>query len=135
MIYQINKNEIIINNYKVLSIDEVNKMISDTDYFAGPCSFVINKKEKENDENQGLLIIYDKKLFCIKVPNQNNKQMEIINEIFLIKIKEPKIKSKIYCYIYFINDKQKEDNIIVKFNSEIDLEKFQDSFKKAKIEL
>ena len=132
---EINKNEIIINNYKVISIDEVNKMIKDTDYFAGPCSFVINKKEKENDENQGLLIIYDKKLFCIKVPNQNNKQMEIINEIFLIKIKEPKIKSKIYCYIYFINDKQKEDNIIVKFNSEIDLEKFQDSFKKAKNEL
>ena len=28
--------------------------------------------------------ISDKKLFCIKIPNQNNKQMEIINEIFLI---------------------------------------------------
>ena len=132
---EINKNEIIINNYKVVSIEEVNKMISNTNYFAGPCSFVINKKEKENCENQGLLIISDKKLFCIKVPNQNNKQMEIINEIYLIKIKEPKIKSKIYCYIYFINDKQKEENIIVKFNSEIDLQKFQDSFKKAKNEL
>ena len=34
-----------------------------------------------------------------------------------------------------INDKQKQDNIIVKFNSEIDLEKFQESFKKAKNEL
>ena len=132
---EINQNEIIISNYKVVSIDEVNKMISNTNYFAGPCSFVVNKKEKETDENQGLLIISDKKLFCIKVPNQNNKQMEIINEIFLIKIKEPKIKSKLYCYIYFLNDKQKEDNIIVKFNSEIDLQKFQDSFKKAKNEL
>ena len=57
MIYKINKNEIIINNYKVISIDEVNKMISNTNYFAGPCIFVINKKEKETDENQGLLSI------------------------------------------------------------------------------
>ena len=133
---EINKNEIIITNYKVVSIDEVNKMISSTKYFAGPCSFVPdNKKEKEGKENQGLLIISDKKLFCIKIPLQNNKQMEIINEILLIKIKDPKVKSKLYCYIYFTNDKQKEENIIIKFNTEIDLEKFLDSFKKAKNEL
>ena len=38
-------------------------------------------------------------------------------------------------YIPKFSSPSKEDNIIVKFNSEIDLEKFQDSFKKAKIEL
>lgn len=133
---EINKNEIIINNYKVVTIDEVNKMISSTSYFAGPCSFVLDeKKGKEKDENQGLLIISDKKLFCIKMSTQNNKQMEIINEILLIKIKDFKIKSKLYCNICFKNDKQKEEKIIIKFNSEIDLEKFQASFKKAKSEV
>ena len=56
MIYKINKNDIIINNYKVVSIDEVIKMISDTNYYAGPCSFRIGDK-KEKGENQGLLSI------------------------------------------------------------------------------
>ena len=117
-------------------MDEVNKMISSTNYFAGPCSFVLDeKKGKEKDENQGLLIISDKKLFYIKMSTQNNKQMEIINEILLIKIKECKIKSKLYCYIFFKNDKQKEEKIIIKFNSKIDLDKFQVSFKKAKSEV
>ena len=134
----INKNEIIINNneYKSLTIDEVNKMISSTNYFAGPCSFVLgNKKEKENNESQGLIIIYNKKLYCIKGPTHENKQMQIIEEIILTKIKENKIEKILYCYIYFINDKNKEDKIIIKFNSEIDLEKFIISFKKAKSEL
>ena len=134
---EINKNEINIidENYKIITINEVNKMISSTNYFAGPCSFVLDTKlDKENNENQGLLIIYDKKLYCIKTPNQNNKPMQIIQEIVLIKIKDYKMKTKIYCYIYFINDKQNEANIIIKFNSEIDSEKFIDSFKKAKNE-
>ena len=134
---EINKNEINIidENYKIITINEVNKMISSTNYFAGPCSFVLDTKlDKENNENQGLLIIYDKKLYCIKTPTQNNKPMQIIQEIVLIKIKDYKMKTKIFCYIYFINDKQNEANIIIKFNSEIDSEKFIDSFKKAKNE-
>ena len=61
--------------------------------------------------------------------------MQIIEEIILTKIKENKIEKILYCYIYFINDKNKEDKIIIKFNSEIDLEKFIISFKKAKSEL
>ena len=111
-------------------------MISSTNYFAGPCSFVLgNKKEKENNESQGLIIIYNKKLYCIKGPTHENKQMQIIEEIILTKIKENKIEKILYCYIYFINDKNKEDKIIIKFNSEIDLEKFIISFKKAKSEV
>ena len=110
-------------------------MISSTNYFAGPCSFISDTKlDKENNENQGLLIIYNKKIYCIKTPTQNNKPMQIIQEIVLIKIKEYKMKTKIFCYIYFINDKQNDENIIIKFNSEIDSEKFIDSFKKAKSE-
>ena len=46
-----------------------------------------------------------------------------------------KIEKILYCDIYFINDKNKEDKIIIKFNSEIDLEKFIISFKKAKSEV
>ena len=91
----INKNEIIINNneYKSLTIDEVNKMISSTNYFAGPCSFVLgNKKEKENNESQGLIIIYNKKLYCIKGPTHENKQMQIIEEICSIRQDKKMIK-------------------------------------------
>ena len=62
-------------------------------------------------------------------------KMQIIEEIILTKIKENKIEKILYCYIYFINDKNKEDKIIIKFNSEIDLEKFIISLKKAKSEV
>ena len=123
-------------NYKSTTIDEVNKMISSTNYFAGPCNFVLDKiSEKENDEIQGLLIIYEKKLFCIKTPTQKNKPLQIIHEIFLNKIKDFKIKEKLFCYIYFINEKQFEENIIIKFNSDINSEKFVESFNKAKKEV
>ena len=134
---QINNSEIIINNekYKSVTVDEVNKMISNTNYYAGPCSFTLEKKKvKENVEIQGLLVIFEKKLFCIKVPIHNNKQMQIIHEIFLIKIKEYKMKNKLYCHIHFINNKDKQDTIIINFKSELDSEKFLDSFKKAKSE-
>ena len=134
---QINNIEININDekYKSLTIDEVNKMISNTNYFAGPCSFTLEKKKgKENVEIRGLLIIFEKKLFCIKVPIHNNKQMLIIHEIFLIKIKEYKIKNKLHCHIHYINNKDKQDTIVIKFNAELDSEKFLDSLKKAKSE-
>ena len=122
-----------IEQFRPITINEVNQMISSTNYFAGPCNFVIDEK-KDKNENQGLLIIHEKKLICIKTPTQNNKPMEIIQEIFLIKIKEYKVKAKLFYYIDFLNDKQNEDNIIIKFNSEIDSEKFIESFKKAKKE-
>lgn len=122
-----------IEDYKTVTINEVNQMISSTNYFAGPCNFVFdNISEKDNNENPGLLIIHQKKLFCIKTPTQNNKPMQIIQEILLIKIKEYKIKAKLFFYMYFLNDKQMEENIIIKFNSEIDSEKFIESFTKAK---
>ena len=133
----IKKNEIknINESYKIVTINEVNQMISNTDYFAGPCCFIFDSKlNGENSENQGLLIIYDKKIYCIKTPTHNNKPMQIIQEIFLTKIKDCKIKTKIFCYIYFINDNQKEENIIIKFNSEMELNNFIDSFQKAKKE-
>ena len=58
--------------------------------------------------------------------------MKIIREIALINMKDIKMKDQIFCYINFINDKQNEENIIIiKFNSELDAEKFLESFKKA----
>ena len=129
---QINKKETNDNNinFKTITINEVNKMISNTNYFAGPCSFVFeNKISTEKSDNQGLLIIYKEKLFCIKTPIQNNMPMKIIQEISLINMKDIKMKDQIFCYIN--NNKQNEENIIIKFNSELDAEKFLESFKKA----
>ena len=131
---QINTKETNDNNinFKTITINEVNKMISNTNYFAGPCSFVFeNKINTEKSDNQGLLIIYNEKLFCIKTPIQNNQPMKIIQEIVLINMKDIKMKDQIFCYINFINDKQNEENIIIKFNSELDAEKFLESFQKA----
>ena len=131
---QIKKQETndIEKNYKTITINEVNKMISSTNYFAGPCSFVSDKKKDiESNNIQGLLIIYEKKLFCIKTPIQINKPMQIIQEILLINIKEFKMKDKIFCYIKFKNDQQIIENIIIKFNSEFDSGKFIESFNKA----
>ena len=131
---QINKQETnnIEKNYKTITINEVNKMISSTNYFAGPCSFVSDKKiDIESNNIQGLLIIYEKKLFCIKTPIQINKPMQIIQEILLINVKEIKMKDKMFCYFKFKNDKQIIENIIIKFNSEFDSGKFVESFNKA----
>ena len=139
---QINNNKKEINsieqkqNYRTITIDEVNKMISETKHFAGPCSFVLEKTtNKESKDNQGFLIINNKKIYCIKTPIHNNKPMQIIQEIFLMKIKEHKIDSKLCCKIIFLNEKDNKENIIIKFNSKIDSEKFIDSFNKAKIEI
>ena len=131
-----NENE---TNNKKITTDEVNKMISNTEYFAGPCDFVsINGKkfDDKNNDNKGLLIIYDKKLFIIKTPNINNTPMEIIDEIPLNHIKNIKKKSELITKISVINtnnnEKKNINKISVKFNYELDSSKFNSSIDKAK---
>ena len=135
----IEDNEIETKNKKITT-DEVNKMISNTEYFAGPCDFVSidgKKFSDKNNDNKGLLIIYDKKLFVIKTPNINNAPMEIIDEIPLNNIKNIKIKSKLITKISVINtnnnnEKNNINKISVKFNYELDSSKFNSSIDKAK---
>ena len=118
-------------------------MISNTQYFTGPCRFInsLNRNSNEkNDDNQGLLIIYNMKLFAIKTSIYNNKPMQIIHEILLSNLKDLKIKSKLFVYIEFINNKTNKygkknnikNNLIVKFNYEQDSVKFLNSINKAK---
>ena len=137
-----NKNEIKIqnkieNNNRIITLDEVNKMISNAQQFAAPCIF-INKENKnidvKNNDNQGLLIIFENKLFAIKTPTYNNKPIEIIYEILLNNLKNIKIKSKFYIHIHFNKNgtKNQQECLIVKFIYEQDLEKFLNSINKAK---
>ena len=131
-----------INENKIITIDEVNKMISNTQYFAGPCRFINSQNKnisEKNNDNQGLLIIYNMKLYAIKTSIYNNKPMQIINEILLCNLKDLKIKSKLYAHIDFINNKVNKngkknikESLIVKFNYEQDSEKFLSSINKAK---
>ena len=137
-----NKNEIKIqnkieSNNRIITLDEVNKMISNAQQFAAPCIF-INKEniniDVKNNDNQGLLIIFENKLFAIKTPTYNNKPIEIIYEILLNNLKNIKIKSKFYIHIHFNKNgtKNQQECLIVKFIYEQDLEKFLNSINKAK---
>ena len=137
-----NKNEIKIqnkieSNNRIITLDEVNKMITNAQQFAAPCIF-INKENKnidvKNNDNQGLLIIFENKLFAIKTPTYNNKPIEIIYEILLNNLKNIKIKSKFYIHIHFNKNgtKNQQECLIVKFIYEQDLEKFLNSINKAK---
>ena len=127
-------------SYKNISLDEVNKMISETKYFAAPCNFIINSKKsmKKNSvgnvfDNQGMLIIYDKNLFAIKTSIYENRPMQIINEIPLNNLKEFKIKYKLFAHINFVNKEKNnlKEILIVKFNYELDSKKFVDSLNKV----
>ena len=129
------------NENKTITIDEVNKMISNTQYFTGPCTFInpLNQNSNEKkDDNQGLLIIYNMKLFAIKTSIYNNKPMQIIHEILLSNLKDLKIKTKLFVHIDFISNKTNKygkkikNNLIVKFNYEQDSIKFVNSVNKAK---
>ena len=124
-----------------ISLDEVNEMISNTKYFTGPCRFVSsenNNLENKDDDNQGLLVIYNNKLFVIKTPIYKSKSMQIIHEIPTNNIKDVKIKSKLFVHINFIkntlnNGKKNEKNTVkAKFNYEIDCQKIVDAINKAK---
>ena len=137
-----NKNEIKIqnkieSNNRIITLDEVNKMISNAQQFAAPCIF-INKENKnidvKNNDNQGLLIIFENKLFAIKTPTYNNKPIEIIYEILLNNLKNIKIKSKFNVHIHFNKNgtKNQQESLIVKFIYEQDTEKFLNSINKAK---
>ena len=124
---------------KNITTDEVNKMISSTEYYAGPCNIVSidgKKIDPKNNDNQGLLIIYDKKIYVIKTPNIKNKPMEIIDEIPLDKIIVLKKKTKLNLKIKFIKthniEKKNEKKILVGFNREKDSIQFIDSIDKAK---
>ena len=146
-----NKNEIKINKTesniktninRIITLDEVNKMISKSQQFAAPCKFTnkeninINTDEKNNhSDNQGLLIMCDNKLFAIKTPTYNNKPIEIIYEIMLNNIKNIKIKAKFYVHINFnnmSNEIKNKETLVVKFNYEQDSEKFLNSINKVK---
>jgi len=126
--------------YRNISLEEVNKMISETKYFAAPCNFIIDTKKsaKKNSvgnvyDNQGMLIIYDKKLFAIKTSIYEHRPMEIINEIPLSNLKDFKIKYKLFAHINFVNKEKKnlKEILIVKFNYEQDSKKFIDSLNKV----
>ena len=124
---------------KIISIDEVNKMITNTKYFAGPCTFMNlenhNANEKKSD-NQGLLIIDENKLYVIKTPLYNSKPMQILHEILITNLKGLEMKSKFIVHINFnkMNNENKSvgDILIVKFNYEQDSEKFINSVNNAK---
>jgi hypothetical protein len=126
--------------YKNISLDEVNKMISETKYFAAPCNFIINniKSMKKNSvgnvfDNQGMIIIYDKNLFAIKTSIYENRPMQIIYEIPLSNLKDFKIKYKLFAHINFVNKEKNnlKEILIVKFNYEQDSKKFIDSLNKV----
>ena len=144
-----NKNEIKIINKtestninRIITLDEVNKMISNAQQFAAPCRFTnkeninVNVDEKNNiNVFQGLLIIYDNKLLAINTPTFNNKPIEIIYEIMINNLKNIKIKNKFYAHIQFNdlnNGIKHKETLIVKFNYEQDSEKFLNSINKVK---
>ena len=116
-------------------------MISNTQYFTGPCTFINSLNQNSNekkDDNQGLLIVDNKKLFAIKTSIYNNKPMQIIHEILLSNLKDLKIKTKLFVHIDFYSNKTNKygkkikNNLIVKFNYEQDSIKFVNSVNKAK---
>ena len=116
-------------------------MIKNTKYFTGPCRFVNSENitlENKNEDNQGLLVIYNNKLFAIKTPIYNSKSMQIIHEIPINNLKDVKIKSKFFVHINFIKnalggDKKNEKDIVkVKFYYEVDCQKIVDDINKAK---
>ena len=144
-----NKNEIKIINKtestninRIITLDEVNKMISNAQQFVAPCRFTnkeninVNVDEKNNiNVFQGLLIIYDNKLLAINTPTFNNKPIEIIYEIMINNLKNIKIKNKFYAHIQFNdlnNGIKHKETLIVKFNYEQDSEKFLNSINKVK---
>ena len=129
-------------SYRNISLDEVNKMISETKYFAAPCNFIIDNKNKKSMkknsvgnvyDNQGMLIIYEKKIFAIKTSIYEHRPMEIINEIPLDSLKDFKIKCKLFAHINFVNKEKnnKKEFLIVRFNYEQDSKKFIDSLNKV----
>ena len=140
-----NKNDINIktqnkieNINRIITLDEVNKMISNSQNFAVPCQFVNLEKsnlDEKNKDNEGLLILYDNKLFAIKTPIYNNNPIEIIHEISLNNLKNIKIKSKFYAHINFIKCKNMKNNkeiLIAKLKYEFDSEKLVNSINSAK---
>jgi hypothetical protein len=126
------------NINKIITLEEVNKMISNSQNFAAPCQFVNSEKPnlvEKNKDNDGLLILYDNKLFVIKTPMYNNNPIEIMHEITLNNIKNVKIKSKFYAHINFINCKNMKNSkeiLIAKLKYELDSEKFVNSVNNAK---
>ena len=126
------------NINKIITLDEVNKMISNSQNFAAPCQFVNSEKsnlDEKNKDNEGLLILYDNKLFVIKTPMYNNNPIEIMHEITLNNLKNVKIKSKFYAQINFINCKNMKNSkeiLIAKLKYELDSEKFVNSVNNAK---
>ena len=126
------------NINRIITIDEVNKMISNSQNFAAPCQFVSSEKpnlDEKNKDNEGLLILYDNKLFAIKTPIYNNNPIEIIHEIPLNNLKTVKIKSKFFAHINFINCKNMKNTkeiLIAKLKYELDSEKFVNSVNNAK---
>ena len=126
------------NINRIITIDEVNKMISNSQNFAAPCQFVNSEKpnlDEKNKDNEGLLILYDNKLFAIKTPIYKNNPIEIIHEIPLNNLKNVKIKSKLYAHINFINCKNMKNTkeiLIAKLKYEFDSAKFVNSINNAK---
>lgn len=126
------------NINRIITLDEVNKMISNSQNFAAPCQFVNSEKtnlDQNNKDNEGLLILYDNKLFAIKTPIYKNNPIEITHEIPLFNLKNVKIKSKLYAHINFINCKNMKNNkeiLIAKLKYEFDSEKFVNSVNNAK---
>ena len=126
------------NINRIITIDEVNKMISNSQNFAAPCQFVSSEKpnlDEKNKDNEGLLILYDNKLFAIKTPIYKNNPIEITHEIPLNNLKNVKIKSKFFAHINFINCKNMKNTkeiLIAKLKYEFDSEKFVNSINNAK---